>query len=189
MTAIKLSGKAKDLTGRVFGKLTVVKPVGFNKHNAVIWECQCSCGTVTNSMSSYMIRGTKVSCGCRRSEASKEYWSRTPTWNQGKTYQIKSDTDVFKGAVGWREAAIRARGDACEICGWNEATCDVHHRIPKNRGGKNTIENAIVLCPNHHRIAHQHGLPGITPPRSYRETSLARTSDAAGELVRLMDIG
>lgn len=177
MTAIKLSGKARDLTGQVFGKLTAIRPVGRNRHDAIIWECQCACGNTTTAVSERMKRGKKVSCGCRRSEAAKENMARNGAWNRGKSYQIKGDFDVFKGEVGWREAAIRARGDACEICGWNEATCDVHHRIPKSMGGKNTIENAIVLCPNHHRIAHQHGLPGITPPRPSR---------AAAQLVRMI---
>lgn len=45
-------------------------------------------------------------------------------------------------------------GNKCEVCGWAEARCDVHHRKLKSRGGLHTIENAIVLCPNHHRVEH-----------------------------------
>jgi hypothetical protein len=42
----------------------------------------------------------------------------------------------------------------CEICGWNECTRDIHHILPISKGGKNTLNNVIVLCPNHHRMAH-----------------------------------
>ena len=44
----------------------------------------------------------------------------------------------------------------CEIpgCGWKEATRDLHHLIPVGKGGKNTLDNVIVLCPNHHRMFH-----------------------------------
>lgn len=42
----------------------------------------------------------------------------------------------------------------CEICGWKEATRDLHHIIPISKGGKNTMQNVIVVCPNHHRMFH-----------------------------------
>lgn len=53
--------------------------------------------------------------------------------------------------------AIRHYGPACERCGWNAARCDVHHRKPKGAGGLHTLENAIVLCPNCHRVEHEGG--------------------------------
>ena len=43
-------------------------------------------------------------------------------------------------------------GDKCFICGWDEAPNDVCHLIPVKDGGKETIENMILLCPNHHRM-------------------------------------
>lgn len=44
----------------------------------------------------------------------------------------------------------------CEIpgCGWKEATRDIHHLVPITNGGKNTLDNVIVVCPNHHRMFH-----------------------------------
>lgn len=41
------------------------------------------------------------------------------------------------------------RKAACEWCGWDEATCDIHRIIP---GGPYTAENVITLCPNCHRV-------------------------------------
>lgn len=43
----------------------------------------------------------------------------------------------------------------CAICGWNKASCDVHHIIPVSYGGKNEITNLITLCPNCHRMVHR----------------------------------
>lgn len=43
----------------------------------------------------------------------------------------------------------------CAICGWNKASCDVHHIIPVSNGGKNEITNLITLCPNCHRMVHR----------------------------------
>ena len=42
----------------------------------------------------------------------------------------------------------------CSICGWNESTCDIHHIIPKSKGGNNEHNNLIIVCPNCHRIIH-----------------------------------
>lgn len=51
-----------------------------------------------------------------------------------------------------RDFARKAFGDACMICGW-DVHVDVHHIIPMRHGGTNNIDNLIVLCPNHHRMA------------------------------------
>ena len=42
----------------------------------------------------------------------------------------------------------------CAICGWNESTCDIHHIIPKSKGGTNNNDNLIIVCPNCHRVIH-----------------------------------
>lgn len=56
--------KMIDLTGRVFGKLTVVRAVGSNKCGQKLWECTCECGGTTVSAASSLLRGTSRSCGC-----------------------------------------------------------------------------------------------------------------------------
>ena len=40
--------------------------------------------------------------------------------------------------------------------GAGEDFCEVHHVLPLSEGGTDVIENAICLCPIHHREAH-HG--------------------------------
>lgn len=42
----------------------------------------------------------------------------------------------------------------CSLCGWNKASCDVHHIVPKKMGGNNSNENLIIVCPNCHREIH-----------------------------------
>lgn len=46
-------------------------------------------------------------------------------------------------------------GDFCHECGWNKGPCEVHHIIPASVGGKSSINNAIVLCPNCHSLKHR----------------------------------
>jgi len=45
-------------------------------------------------------------------------------------------------------------GNKCMECGWDKGQCEAHHKILKSRGGKSTINNAIVLCPNCHSLKH-----------------------------------
>lgn len=55
---------------------------------------------------------------------------------------------------------IRTRvGDACQICGdiyhsEKGAYCDTHHVIPLKKGGMDTSDNIMVVCPNCHRKFH-----------------------------------
>lgn len=42
----------------------------------------------------------------------------------------------------------------CSICGWNEATCDLHHIIPRKNNGSDDVNNLIIVCPNCHRKIH-----------------------------------
>ena len=48
--------------------------------------------------------------------------------------------------------AIKYFGGACMICGW-DVIVDVHHIRPRRHNGTNDLDNLIVLCPNHHRMA------------------------------------
>lgn len=60
----------KDLTGQRFGKLTVIKYLGYEmntvgrtraKHK---WLCQCDCGNTKITQSRYLLSGHTQSCGC-----------------------------------------------------------------------------------------------------------------------------
>ena len=49
-------------------------------------------------------------------------------------------------------------GKGCSNCGWNEASCDIHHIVPRSKGGTDDHTNLTVLCPNCHRLAHSRKL-------------------------------
>jgi hypothetical protein len=72
--------KAKDLTGQVFGRLTVL---GRADHPRRRWLCQCSCGN--QSIIRAYNRGRIQSCGCLRKENGKN-WRRST----GYADQIKN---------------------------------------------------------------------------------------------------
>ncbi len=58
-------GKAKNLTGQRFGRLTVLeKSDGRSGDGSVLWRCRCDCGGVTFGTSHALTHGRKQSCGC-----------------------------------------------------------------------------------------------------------------------------
>lgn len=61
-------GKVIDLTGKRFGKLTVIKKHNQDKWGGWNWLCKCDCGNET-VVSGGHLRGLKTkSCGCSRKE-------------------------------------------------------------------------------------------------------------------------
>lgn len=52
-----------DLTGKTFGKLTVLSYAGTMKDRA-LWNCRCECGKVKVKIGKYLKNGDTRSCGC-----------------------------------------------------------------------------------------------------------------------------
>ena len=53
-----------DMVGKQFGRLTVIKSVGTDRHNSINWLCQCSCGNTKVIDGRSLRRGSTRSCGC-----------------------------------------------------------------------------------------------------------------------------
>jgi HNH endonuclease len=145
----------RDLVGVRNGRLVARAVVGKNHEGRAMWQCQCDCGGTKIVQANNLTRlsGTK-SCGCLRREANAKKRLRDGVWNDGKSYAIGGGVRCYKTRHSWAKAAIRHYGNACERCSWSAARCDVHHRHQKAKGGLHTISNAIVLCPNCHRVEH-----------------------------------
>jgi len=56
---------AKDLTGRRYGKLTVIRPVA-KARRGYLWECHCDCGGAKTTPGYNLQRGATHHCGCSR---------------------------------------------------------------------------------------------------------------------------
>lgn len=61
----------RDLTGRTFGKLTVLQRVKDERRNTR-WKCRCSCGGETVAISGNLLRGRHKTCGCGQFKARSE---------------------------------------------------------------------------------------------------------------------
>lgn len=62
--------KHEDLTGKIFGKLTVIKEVGHPKAGIYLWECECNCSNHTHIIvnGNALRSGNTKSCGCIHTE-------------------------------------------------------------------------------------------------------------------------
>lgn len=58
--------KAIDLTGRKFGRLTVLCASRNKQNKRKYWECVCDCGTHCFAYTHALIRGSVKSCGCSK---------------------------------------------------------------------------------------------------------------------------
>lgn len=84
--------------------------------------------------------------------------------------------EVTTGQELKRERVASGRG--CESCGWLLGSGDwrslhAHHVVPLSCGGTDQRGNLMVLCPNHHAVAHRAGRMkrgvGWTGPRTREE--------------------
>lgn len=65
-------GKFIDLTGKTFGRLTVLRQAGKDSQDIILWACLCSCGNYKIVRGQHLRNGSIQSCGCLRQESSSK---------------------------------------------------------------------------------------------------------------------
>jgi len=60
-----------DLTGAVFGRLTIDSYFGLSKDKRTLWNCSCSCGNKKVASRHELRSGDTKSCGCLRIEMTR----------------------------------------------------------------------------------------------------------------------
>lgn len=65
-------GNFIDLTGKRFGKWTVLKRVENDKHRSPKFLCKCDCGTLKEVLSFTLRNGSSTNCSCYIKEKGKE---------------------------------------------------------------------------------------------------------------------
>ena len=78
----------ENLTGRKFGRLTVLER-GFNDNSrGTKWWCKCECGNKVLVSRHSLVLGLTKSCGCYQKEKSRENGKRNKKYN---TYDLSGD--------------------------------------------------------------------------------------------------
>ena len=79
--------KINDLTGKRFGRLTVIKYYGSNKNGKSLWLCKCKCGNNKIVLGNSLVTSLTKSCGCYNKEHSKKIHS-THNMSYSKLYKV-----------------------------------------------------------------------------------------------------
>jgi hypothetical protein len=90
-----------DLTGIVFGQLTVIE-IAFLK-NGTYWLCKCSCGEYRNVYAGNLTTKKQISCGCynknrmkiEKVKHGKYYHPLYRTWSDMKTRCYNKNKDKY----------------------------------------------------------------------------------------------
>lgn len=88
----------KDLTGKKFGRLTVI---GFNRiqKGSYRWACECECGNVVSVPYSRLMRGETKSCGCILRELKTKHGKSNTrlytAWENMKTRCYNPNDDFY----------------------------------------------------------------------------------------------
>lgn len=92
--------KVVDLTGQVFGRLTVLE-LDHVKRSTRNWKCQCSCGNITVVRESNLLHEITKSCGCLKKETKKHdevtVQKIKPRRNSGGAFFLQAGEIKLKG--------------------------------------------------------------------------------------------
>lgn len=94
--------RSSDLTGRRFGKLTVIEKTGKQEDRYWIWLCRCDCGKEIAVNTKRLTRGTVSNCGCSKKNTS---FDPIPDDLTGKRYgmltALRSERQLGSGKTSW----------------------------------------------------------------------------------------
>ena len=74
----------KDISNMRFGRQIAVKPVSKNKYGNILWLCKCDCGNEHIVSSGKLVQRKSMSCGCLKSEKSRERLEKHGITSGGK---------------------------------------------------------------------------------------------------------
>lgn len=95
----------RDLTGQVFGRLTVLGLAGIDDQYHAKWLCQCECGGRTEAYGSNLVRGKTRSCGCLVRAGRKPTGRTVTPWRNPKGAVKREDKLRILAALGaWRQS-------------------------------------------------------------------------------------
>jgi hypothetical protein len=86
--------KFENLTGQIFGRLTVKEYAGKNINHRE-WLCRCECGVTKVIRGASLKTGATKSCGCLFREKSKEWATKTFTKHGQSGYQSRKASPTY----------------------------------------------------------------------------------------------
>lgn len=149
----------ENLTGRVFGRLTVLH-LDYNKYLCDLlsdkqpkyyWVCQCCCGgdeSIKSILGSHLTHGRIISCGCLRKE--RLTGENHPHWKGGVNSESHKARHAPEGEA-WRKSVYKRDNFKCQCCGSNH-NLNAHHlyNFSDYVDIRYKLSNGITLCEDCH---------------------------------------
>lgn len=150
-----------DISGQVFGRLTVLEKACQDRLKRWKWLCRCSCGVLIVVSSNNLRSGNTKSCGCLHIEKKASFHARVIhrsgdqhyRWNPNRDAVVVSRPSAVRG---WARRVIRGHRGRCLKCG-STIKPRAHHAdgwsfSPERRFD---LTNGACLCSYHHREFHR----------------------------------
>lgn len=169
-----------NLTGQRFGRLTVISMAGVrdtpNRKYSLAY-CICDCGTERVIISSFLIAGTTVSCGCYRNEVHSEMMRARSgpkhyNWNPNIAEEQRVQDRDLNDTRPWSKSVLARDNYTCQKCGKIGGKLHAHHKdawlwcIERRLD----VTNGATLCEGCHSLFHRvYGGKGDTTEQQYEE--------------------
>lgn len=129
-------GQIKDISGMVFGEISVISLSHINERGLVVWNCLCSCGRQKKISGSDLRRGT-ISCGCMTG------------FHEKKWDPMIHDENTFKIPLSRGKYALIDKADLYLVkdIAWH------YSGYARNRDGL-LMHRVIVSCPENKEVDH-----------------------------------
>jgi len=145
-----------DLTGKRYGRLTVVKIEGFYKAYT-IYECKCDCGQTVFVRGGNLTHDQVKSCGCLHIDAISGENSFHYNPNKTDEERLKERYILGEHAKNHFRNAVFERDDyTCKVCGTKGGRLNAHHlnAWSWDKNNRFNVNNGITLCQKCHKLFH-----------------------------------
>lgn len=155
----------KNLTGLVFGKLTVIEQDFSVKKAKLYWKCKCACGTIKTISGDGLVSGNSKSCGCYRKESASIRGKKYKGKNNHKYRHDLSEEDrslardrtLITGYREWSFNVKKRDNFICQSCKILGGDLRSHHieNFSSNKESRLELYNGICLCETCHKRFHK----------------------------------
>jgi hypothetical protein len=118
--------KTEDLTGRVFGYLTVLEFGGRGKRGQARWLCKCVCGKIKIIDAADLKKGTTLSCGCKKGELISKRNIRELAGQKFNRWTVISFFGIKNGKAWWNckcDCGVEKAVDGTRLTGGGSQSC------------------------------------------------------------------
>jgi hypothetical protein len=151
---ITLPKHKQDLTGKIFGRLVVLKFNYYNRH--YFWLCKCECGEEVSIREDSLLTNNTRSCGClQREHASSKRYKDYPTAFNNLFSQYRHNAEVRNIVFTLsREFMFKLTQENCYYCGNEPSNIKKTHSkdvyiysgIDRIDSSKGYTEDNVVAC-------------------------------------------